>query len=169
MRRSRRRPAGPGTRDEEILAGWREVAGSAQQSRCPDTRYAERWRVLRDHCAGRERRRGSGRDSSGVDEQPLARRRVQEPGRAEKHVRGAGVTPDREVVTYCQGGYRAAHSYLALRLIGYPARPQLRRIVERVGRSRRSAHRAPQGTVNGQHRQGRRLTSTCSAIATLTS
>ena len=32
----------------------------------------------------------------------------------------AGVTPDREVVTYCQGGYRAAHSYLALRLIGYP-------------------------------------------------
>jgi thiosulfate/3-mercaptopyruvate sulfurtransferase len=31
-----------------------------------------------------------------------------------------GVTPDREVVTYCQGGYRAAHSYLALRLLGYP-------------------------------------------------
>lgn len=33
---------------------------------------------------------------------------------------GAGVTPDREVVTYCQGGYRAAHSYLTLRLLGYP-------------------------------------------------
>ena len=32
----------------------------------------------------------------------------------------AGVTPDREVVSYCQGGYRAAHSYLALRLLGYP-------------------------------------------------
>jgi thiosulfate/3-mercaptopyruvate sulfurtransferase len=32
----------------------------------------------------------------------------------------AGITPDRDVVTYCQGGYRAAHSYLALRLIGYP-------------------------------------------------
>ncbi len=31
----------------------------------------------------------------------------------------AGVTPDREVVPYCQGGYRAAHSYLALRLLGY--------------------------------------------------
>jgi thiosulfate/3-mercaptopyruvate sulfurtransferase len=31
-----------------------------------------------------------------------------------------GVTPDREVVTYCQGGYRAAHSYLALRLAGFP-------------------------------------------------
>jgi thiosulfate/3-mercaptopyruvate sulfurtransferase len=33
---------------------------------------------------------------------------------------GAGVTPDREVVSYCQGGYRAAHTYLALRLLGYP-------------------------------------------------
>jgi thiosulfate/3-mercaptopyruvate sulfurtransferase len=32
----------------------------------------------------------------------------------------AGVTPDKEVVTYCLGGYRAAHAYLALRLLGYP-------------------------------------------------
>ena len=24
------------------------------------------------------------------------------------------------MITYCQGGYRAAHSYLALRLLGYP-------------------------------------------------
>jgi thiosulfate/3-mercaptopyruvate sulfurtransferase len=32
----------------------------------------------------------------------------------------AGVTPEREVITYCQGGYRAAHSYLALRLLGFP-------------------------------------------------
>jgi thiosulfate/3-mercaptopyruvate sulfurtransferase len=32
----------------------------------------------------------------------------------------AGVTPDREVLTYCQGGYRAAHAYVALRLLGYP-------------------------------------------------
>jgi thiosulfate/3-mercaptopyruvate sulfurtransferase len=31
-----------------------------------------------------------------------------------------GVMPDREVITYCQGGYRAAHTWLALRLLGYP-------------------------------------------------
>ena len=43
-------------------------------------------------------------------------------GRAscEKMYEDAGVTPDREVITYCQGGYRAAHAYLALRLLGYP-------------------------------------------------
>ena len=37
-----------------------------------------------------------------------------------KMYRDAGVTPDREVITYCQGGYRAAHSYVALRLLGFP-------------------------------------------------
>ncbi len=31
----------------------------------------------------------------------------------------AGVTPDHEVVTYCQVGGRAAHTYLALRLAGF--------------------------------------------------
>lgn len=31
-----------------------------------------------------------------------------------------GVTADKAVVTYCQGGYRAAHTYLALRILGYP-------------------------------------------------
>ena len=30
-----------------------------------------------------------------------------------------GVTPDREVITYCQGGYRAAQSWIALRQAGY--------------------------------------------------
>ena len=32
----------------------------------------------------------------------------------------AGITPDKEVISHCQGGYRAAHGYLALRLLGYP-------------------------------------------------
>ena len=32
----------------------------------------------------------------------------------------AGITADKEVVAYCQGGYRAAHSYVALRLLGFP-------------------------------------------------
>jgi thiosulfate/3-mercaptopyruvate sulfurtransferase len=33
---------------------------------------------------------------------------------------GIGVTPDREVIAHCQGGYRSANTYLALRLVGYP-------------------------------------------------
>lgn len=32
----------------------------------------------------------------------------------------AGITPEKEVIPYCQGGYRSAHSYVALRLIGFP-------------------------------------------------
>ena len=31
-----------------------------------------------------------------------------------------GITPDKEVIPHCQGAYRSAHTYLALRLLGYP-------------------------------------------------
>jgi len=31
-----------------------------------------------------------------------------------------GITPEKEVIPHCQGAYRSAHTYLALRLIGYP-------------------------------------------------
>lgn len=31
-----------------------------------------------------------------------------------------GVTPNKEVIALCQTGYRSAHAYLALRLLGYP-------------------------------------------------
>jgi thiosulfate/3-mercaptopyruvate sulfurtransferase len=33
---------------------------------------------------------------------------------------GAGLAPEQELVTYCQGGVRAAHAALALRIAGYP-------------------------------------------------
>ncbi len=32
----------------------------------------------------------------------------------------AGISPEKEVIPYCQGGYRSAHSYVALRLLGFP-------------------------------------------------
>ena len=31
-----------------------------------------------------------------------------------------GITPSREIVTYCHTGQRSAHTYLTLRLLGYP-------------------------------------------------
>ncbi|HUO03923.1 MAG TPA: sulfurtransferase [Candidatus Binataceae bacterium] len=31
-----------------------------------------------------------------------------------------GLDPKREIITYCQGGYRAAHAYIALKRAGYP-------------------------------------------------
>jgi thiosulfate/3-mercaptopyruvate sulfurtransferase len=61
-----------------------------------------------------------GRRAHRMDAQSRSRRRLQARRRAAPHVREAGVTADREVITYCQGGYRAAHSYVALRLLGYP-------------------------------------------------
>jgi thiosulfate/3-mercaptopyruvate sulfurtransferase len=34
---------------------------------------------------------------------------------------GAGVTPDRRIVVYCQSGHRASHSFLTLKHLGYPS------------------------------------------------
>lgn len=31
-----------------------------------------------------------------------------------------GLQPGREVITYCQGGFRAAHTWLVLKMLGYP-------------------------------------------------
>ncbi|HKK13309.1 MAG TPA: rhodanese-like domain-containing protein, partial [Gammaproteobacteria bacterium] len=31
-----------------------------------------------------------------------------------------GITPDREVITYCQTHHRSAHTYIVLRSLGYP-------------------------------------------------
>lgn len=35
--------------------------------------------------------------------------------------RDAGITPENDVVTYCAGGFRASHTYVALKALGYPA------------------------------------------------
>ncbi|MBI2887261.1 MAG: sulfurtransferase [Chloroflexi bacterium] len=37
----------------------------------------------------------------------------------QKLLTAVGATPDKEIVTYCQGGVRAAHTYYVLRLLGY--------------------------------------------------
>jgi thiosulfate/3-mercaptopyruvate sulfurtransferase len=38
----------------------------------------------------------------------------------QKRLKDAGVTPDKEIITYCHLGSRASNTYLALQLLGYP-------------------------------------------------
>jgi len=38
----------------------------------------------------------------------------------QKRLFEAGITPDKEVITYCQSGSRSSNTYLALRILGYP-------------------------------------------------
>ncbi|MBD3773126.1 MAG: sulfurtransferase [Rhodobacteraceae bacterium] len=47
--------------------------------------------------------------------------RFREPCDLKKMFGEVGVRPDNEVITYCQGGIRAAHTVFALRLAGFPA------------------------------------------------
>jgi thiosulfate/3-mercaptopyruvate sulfurtransferase len=121
------RDAGPppksewtGTREQATIATWREVrdALGRPESVILDTRTDA------EYCGAAVRAKRGGAIPGAVhiewtrnltprgDFKPAAElRRIYEE---------AGVTPDREVITYCQGGYRAAHAYLALRLLGYP-------------------------------------------------
>lgn len=46
--------------------------------------------------------------------------RYRTPNELRTMYEAVGATPDRGVITYCQGGYRAAQSWIALRLAGYP-------------------------------------------------
>lgn len=121
------RDAGPppkstwtGKRDDEVLATWRGVRASLgrQDVVLLDTRTDGEY-------AGTTVRARRGGAIPGAVHIEWTRNLTpsgdfKPADELQQMYRDAGVTPDREVVTYCQGGYRAAHSYLALRLLGYP-------------------------------------------------
>jgi thiosulfate/3-mercaptopyruvate sulfurtransferase len=43
-----------------------------------------------------------------------------DPAEIRARARAAGLLPEQQLVTYCQGGVRAAHAALTLRIAGYP-------------------------------------------------
>ncbi|MEZ4709092.1 MAG: sulfurtransferase [Caldilineaceae bacterium] len=45
---------------------------------------------------------------------------VRPPEEVRAELANLGVTPDKEIVTYCRSGARAAHTYLLLRHLGFP-------------------------------------------------
>jgi thiosulfate/3-mercaptopyruvate sulfurtransferase len=109
-----------GRRHDAILAGWRDVS---DRLGTPDSIILDT-RSDGEYCGTAVRAARGGAVPGAVHLEwtnNLAPDGTFKPADELKQMYArAGVTPDREVVTYCQGGYRAAHSYLALRLIGYP-------------------------------------------------
>src|SRR5262245_51362374 len=109
-----------GTRDEEILAGWRDVKDRLAN---PDAVIVDT-RSDGEFCGTTVRAARGGAVPGAVHLEWTNNLAPDGAFKTAAELRTmyerAGVTPDREIVTYCQGGYRAAHSYLALRLIGYP-------------------------------------------------
>jgi thiosulfate/3-mercaptopyruvate sulfurtransferase len=109
-----------GSREDKTLATWREVHDAIGGS---DTVLVDA-RSEGEHkgTTVRARRGGSIPGAVNIDwTRNLGPDGAFKPAaELQQMYQQAGVTPDREVITYCQGGYRAAHSYLALRLLGYP-------------------------------------------------
>jgi len=109
-----------GRRDERTLATWKDVKSAIDRDDVVivDTRTDE------EHEGTLVRARRGGAVPGAVHIEWT--RNLSDSGEfknadeLKKMYTDAGVTPDREVITYCQGGYRAANSYLALRLLGYP-------------------------------------------------
>lgn len=109
-----------GSREEATIATWREVKAAIGQS---DSVIVDA-RTDGEYCGTTVRAARGGAVPGAVH---IEWTRNLDPDGAfkpaselKKMYEDVGVTPDREVITYCQGGYRAAHSYLALRLIGFP-------------------------------------------------
>jgi thiosulfate/3-mercaptopyruvate sulfurtransferase len=46
--------------------------------------------------------------------------RMKSPGALRDILEARGATPERKIIVYCNTGYRSAHAYLAMRLLGYP-------------------------------------------------
>jgi thiosulfate/3-mercaptopyruvate sulfurtransferase len=109
-----------GTREERTIATWREVLEAIPRNDAVilDTRSEGEHRGT----IVRAKRGGAIPNAVNVEwTRNLTPEGTFKPAAdLKKMYEEAGVTPDREVITYCQGGYRAAHSYLALRLLGYP-------------------------------------------------
>jgi thiosulfate/3-mercaptopyruvate sulfurtransferase len=109
-----------GARDERTLATWKDVKRAIGRS---DTVILDT-RTDAEHEGSLVRARRGGAVPGAVHIEWT--RNLAESGEfksadeLKQMYQDAGVTPDREVITYCQGGYRAANSYLALRLLGYP-------------------------------------------------
>jgi len=104
----------------EAAAGWKDVALRLESPDAVmlDTRSA-------DEYTGRVARAARGGAIPGAVHVEWTRNLAEDGAfKSDDDLRAmyeaAGVTPDREVITYCQGGYRAAHGYLALRVLGYP-------------------------------------------------
>lgn len=109
-----------GSREQQTLATWREVRGAIGRS----DRVILDTRSEGEYCGTTVRAKRGGAVPGAVHiewTRNLTNAGEFKPAaELKKMYEDAGVTPDREVITYCQGGYRAAHSYLALRLLGYP-------------------------------------------------
>ena len=46
--------------------------------------------------------------------------RLKDATELKQALEGLGVTPDKEIVTYCQTHHRSAHTYVLLKILGYP-------------------------------------------------
>lgn len=104
----------------ERLATYRDVLGAIDDAdkTILDTRSAAEWEGTRVLA------KNGGAVPGAVHQEWLAHltpeREMKPAAELRAQFEALGVTPDKETIPYCQTGYRSAHAYFALRLLGYP-------------------------------------------------
>jgi thiosulfate/3-mercaptopyruvate sulfurtransferase len=112
-------PEWKGTRHNEILATWRDVLDRMKK---PGAVILDA-RTDGEYCGTTVRSARGGAVPGAVHIEWV--RNLGEDGAFKPAAElrtmyeAADVTPGQEIISYCQGGYRAANAYLALRLLGY--------------------------------------------------
>lgn len=51
---------------------------------------------------------------------PARQLRLKDHAELKRLLEARGITPDKEVITYCQTHHRSAHTYMVLKILGYP-------------------------------------------------
>jgi len=51
---------------------------------------------------------------------PARHLRIKDSAELKQKLESLGVTPDKEVITYCQTHHRSAHTFMVLKILGYP-------------------------------------------------
>jgi thiosulfate/3-mercaptopyruvate sulfurtransferase len=104
----------------ERLATYRDVLGAIDEAdKCIlDTRSKEEW-------LGTDKRAARGGAIPSAVHQDWTNHltpdgMMRPAGELRSQFEQIGVTPDKDIIPYCNTGYRSAHAYLALRLLGYP-------------------------------------------------
>ena len=104
----------------EVFADIRQVNRSLNDKNTTllDVRSPEEY----NGTLARAARRGHVPNARNVNwEQSITRQGTFKPlAKLEQLYRHADIRRDQEIITYCQGGYRAAQTYIALKLLGYP-------------------------------------------------
>ncbi len=102
----------------EILATYPHLLGHLGRPTCKSSTFAAMRNTSASACARNMAARFPAQYHQDWTAAIAADGTVKSPAELRAQFEALGLDPDNEIIPYCQGGYRAAHAYLALKIAG---------------------------------------------------